>query len=403
MDTFLARQPIFDSKQVVWAYEILYRSGSINTFDGIDGDQASISVMFNTFQIFGIENVTNGKPVFINFTENLINAEMATLFPKELLVVEILENVAPKEEVIENCKNLKELGYRIALDDFVYSEEYDGLIDLADIIKIDFLESSKEEIENISKILKGRDIILLAEKVETREEFEYAKKLGFTLFQGYFFSKPEIMKSKKLQSIKSTALQLVTEVNEKEIDFKKLDTIIARDLSITYNLLKIVNSSAFGFRYRIESIKHALVALGEKEIKRWIYLVILSDMGQDKPDELTRLSLIRARFAEIVAIKTRFNKQSEEMFLLGLFSLLDVILNIPIEEVLENIKASDIIRQSLINGTGEVGTIYKMIIAYEKGNWEEVIQFTEELKIDYKIVTASYMEALIWYRKIVEI
>lgn len=403
MDIFLARQPIFDSKQVVWAYEILYRSGSVNTFDGLDGDLASLSVMFNTFQIFGIESVTNGKPAFINFTENLINGEMATLFPKKLLVVEILENVAPKEEIIENCKHLKEMGYRIALDDFVYSEEYEDLIDLADIIKIDFLESSEEEIENISKVLKGRNIILLAEKVETREEFEYAKKLGFTLFQGYFFSKPEIMKSKKLQPIKSTALQLITEVNKEEIDFDKLDTIISRDLSITYNLLKIVNSGTFGLRHRIKSAKYALVLLGEKEIKKWIYLVILSDMGQDKPDELTRLSLIRARFAEMVAIKTRFNKQSEEMFLLGLFSLLDVMLNIPIEEVLGNVKASDTTREALINGSGEVGTIYKMIMAYEKGNWEEVLLYTEELKIDYKIVTTSYMEALIWYKKIEEI
>lgn len=403
MDIFLARQPIFDSKQVVYAYEILYRSGATNTFDGIDGDQASISVMFNTFQIFGIDNLTNGKPVFINFTENLLNGEIATLFPKELLVVEILENVAPKEEIIENSKSLKDIGYKIALDDFVYSEEYEGLIELADIIKIDFLNSSKEEIEKVSKDLKVRNIKLLAEKVETREEFEYAKELGFTLFQGYFFSKPEIVRSKKLQPVKSTALQLINEVNKEEIDFDKMDTIISRDLSITYNLLKIVNSGAFGFRYRIKSVRHALVALGEKEIKKWIYLVILSDMGQNRPDELTRLSLIRARFAELFALKTKFNNESEEMFLLGLFSLLNVMLNIPMEEVLDNIKASDKIRQALIDGSGETGTIYKMIIAYEKGNWDEVLLYANELEIDYKIVATCYMEALIWYREIVEL
>lgn len=400
MDVFLARQPIFDSKQEVCAYEILYRSGLVNAYDGIDGDKASRQVIFNTFQTFGIENLTNGKPVFINFTENLINDEIATLFSKDILVVEILENVAPKEEIVRNSKFLKEIGYRIALDDFVYSEEYESLIELADIIKIDFLDSKREEIQRASKVLIGREITLLAEKVETREEFEYAKSLGFKLFQGYFFSKPEIVTVKKLNPIRSTALQLIDETNKAEIDFNKVSRIISRDLSLTYNLLKLVNSSAFGFRHKIKSVSHGVVALGEKEIKKWVYLVLINDMGQNKPDELTRLSLTRAKFAEELAINTRFKKQSEDMFLLGLFSLLDVILSKPLEEVLEEIQAPSMIKDAIIDEIGEVGLIYKLLISYEKGEWDNVLQYAEELNIDCELISMSYMEALVWYGKL---
>lgn len=401
MDVFLARQPIFDSEQKVQSYEILYRSGLVNNFDGVDGDKASREVIFNTFQTFGIENLTNGKPVFINFTESLINEEIATLFSRDLLVVEILESVLPTEKVIENSKSLKEMGYKIALDDFVYSTEYEGLIKLADIVKIDFLASDRKEIESISKDLKSRDIELLAEKVETREEFEFAKNLGFSLFQGYFFSKPEVVISKKLHPIKATSLQLVNQVNKDEIDFGKIANIISMDLSLTYNLLKLVNSAAFGFRHRIKSVKHAVVALGEREIKKWIYLVVLNDMGDKKPDELTRLSLVRARFAELLGLNTRFKKQSEDMFLLGLFSLLNVILNKPIEEVLDEIQASDTIKHALIDGNGEMGSIYKMIIAYEKGEWDEVLMYADKLGINCNLIGEAYMDALLWYNKLV--
>ncbi|CAK7033303.1 HDOD domain-containing protein [Tissierella carlieri] len=401
MDVFLARQPIFDSEQRVSAYEILYRSGLVNNFDGIDGDEASREVIFNTFQTFGIENLTNAKPVFINFTESLINDETATLFSKDLLVVEILEDVLPSEQVIENSRSLKEMGYKIALDDFIYKPEYEELIELADIVKIDFLLSDKEEIKRLSRDLKNRNIELLAEKVETREDFEYAKKLGFSLFQGFFFSKPEIVISKKIQPIKTTCLQLVSKVNEKEIDFGKIANIVSMDLSLTYNLLKLVNSAAFGFRYRIKSVKHAVVALGEREIKKWIYLVVVNTIGEDEPDELTRLSLIRARFAELIAINTRYKKQSEEMFLLGLFSLLDVILRRPIREVLDEVKASNVIKDALIDGNGEIGIIYKMIIAYEKAEWDEVLLYAESLDIDCYLIVKAYMDALLWYNKLV--
>lgn len=402
MDIFLARQPIFDYNQNVYAYEILYRSGLVNAYDEIDGDVASREVLYNSFQTFGIETLTNGKPVFINFTEELINYEIATLFPTDLLVVEILEDIDPKEEVVASGKSLKEKGYKIALDDFIYSEEYESLIELADIIKIDFLISDRDEIQRVSKDLINRNIILLAEKVETREEFEFAKALGFTLFQGYFFSKPEILKSKKLKPIKAMSLQLINEVNQPEINFVNLTSIISRDLSLTYNLLKLVNTAAFGFRHRIKSVRHGLVALGEKEIKKWIYLVVVRDMGEDKPNELIRLSLIRGRFGELLIKDTKIKQQSENIFLIGMFSLLDVILSKPMEVILEEIQAPDSVKQALLDENGDLINLYKLIIAYEKAEWDSVISYAEELKIDWQLISMSYMESLIWYNKLIQ-
>ena len=403
MNIFLARQPIFGMDENVYGYEIFYRSGPANLYDAIDGDQASRSVIFNAFHTFGLQTLTNGRPVFINFTEDLINNEVATLFSNHLLIVEILETVNPIKRVIENSKLLKAKGYKIALDDFIYTEEYKNLVDLADIIKIDFLDYSKGEIKALSLYLKNKNVMLLAEKVETREAFEYAKELGFVLFQGYFFSKPEIFQTKSLKPIKSTYLELINQVNliGKDFDFQKIASIISRDLSLSYNLLKLVNSPAFGFRNRIESIKHGVVALGEREIRKWIHLVVVSDMGQGKPDELTRLSLIRGRFIELLSEATDLRGQSQNIFLIGLFSLLDVILSKSMEEVLEEIQAPQIIKQSLIYEDGQVGNLYKLVIAYEKAEWDKVILYAEEFKLDYQSITGSYIDSLEWYRKLI--
>ncbi|NLJ77829.1 MAG: HDOD domain-containing protein [Tissierellia bacterium] len=401
MEVFLARQPIFDLNKNVIGYEILYRDGLINRFDSEDGDKASKEVIFNTFQTFGIDNLTDGKPVFINFTEELINEEIATLFPKDFLVVEILEDVLPSDEVMENSRFLKKMGYRIALDDFIYSPEYEKLIELADIIKIDFLASNREQIRRICHGLKDQDIELLAEKVETREDFEFALDLGFSLFQGYFFSEPEIVASKKLQPIKATYLQLLNEVNKMDIDFDNISELISMDLALTYNLLKLVNSTAFGFKYGIRSVKHAVVALGEREIRKWTYLIVVSIMGQDEPEELIRLSLIRGRFMEMISMNTRYDRHAGDLFLIGLFSLLEAILRRPIADILDELKAPDMVRDTLIYGEGQAGNIYKMALAYERGNWDEVLKYSEDLDIDPIDVPNGYITALMWYRDLV--
>lgn len=402
MNIFLARQPIFDNEENVHAYEVLYRSSYDNMFDGQDGDRATSEVIINSFQVIGIKNLSNRKPVFINFTETLICEEVATLIPNRYLVVELLEKVPPEKEILEKCKALKKKGYRIALDDFRYLPGYDPLLDLADIVKIDFQRSDRDEIENILDRLKGSVVECLAEKVETREDFEYAKSLGFKYFQGYFFSEPEVLSSKGVVPLKANYLQLINLISgQEELDFERIDEIIAQDLSLTYNLLKLVNSVVFGARFRIERTKQALVYLGEREIKKWIYLMVLTEIGQDRPDELTRLSLIRARFLESMSLETNFAKQSEELFLTGLFSLLDVILNRPLEEILTEIKASDIVMEALLKQDGVFELFYRMAIFYEKGEWGKAFFLARKLNVSEQLMAASYTGALKWYNMVI--
>lgn len=325
---------------------------------------------------------------------------MATLFPNELLVVEILEDVLPEEDIVKKTILLKEMGYRIALDDFIYKPEYEKLLDIADIIKIDFLASSKEEVEKSSMDFIKRGKTLLAEKVETREEYEFAKSLGFTLFQGYFFSKPEIVASKNLEPIRANYLQLLAEVNKKDVDFDSLAQIISMDLSLTYNLLKLVNSSAFGFRYKIQSVKHGVVALGQRQIKKWAYLVLLNTVGSKETKELTKISMIRGRFLEILALKSRYRRNSQELFLMGLLSLLDAILKRPLDEILDELKVIDKVREGLLKGRGEFGDLFKMILSYEDGQWDDFIEKAQDLRMNLEEVSESYMEAIIWYNKL---
>lgn len=402
MDVFLARQPIFNSSQNAHAYEILYRSGYTNSFSGVEADEASSKVIIDTFQSFGIKNLTSGKPAFINFSENLIKEQIAMLFPNDTLVIEVLETVNPDESIIEKCKLLKKRGYTIALDDFVYKPEYEALIDFADIIKIDFIVSSRSEIEKTVSRLKNRPLVFLAEKVETHEEFEYAKKLGFSLFQGFFFSRPEILTTSRLSPLKANYLQLVSKVNQLEINFDEIAVIISRDLSLTYNLLRLVNSAAFGLRKKINSVKHAIVIIGEKDIKKWVTLIALIGMGQDKPDEVVRLSLIRARFAELISQMTKYKNRSDDLFLTGLFSLLDVVLNKPLSEILKDVNAPQDVKNALLNKSGDFGSIYKIILFYEKGLWENFKTQTDLLNIDYREVIDAYLNALLWYNKLTQ-
>lgn len=398
MDVFIARQPIFDSKQRVLAYEILYRNSLENYYPlEVERDNATSSVLINTFQTFGITNLTSSKPAFINFTENFINNEMALLFSKDSLVIEILETIIPSKDIIEKCKILKKKGYTLVLDDFVYKPGYESLMEIADIIKIDFVNTNTIEIIKIARMLKGSNIKLLAEKVETLERFKFAKRLGFTMFQGYFFSKPEILSSKTLSPLEVNCLLLMSKVNESELDFDELADIISRDLSLAYYLLKLVNSAAFSFRRKISSVKDAIVVLGEKEIRKWGILVALNGMGAGKPDEIVRLSLIRAKFNELISINTRYSNRSDDLLLTGLFSLLDVVFNRPLLEILNEINANNEIKEALLNSTGELSNIYNIVLSYEKGEWDSMISQANSINIDYKLITESYLESLTWY------
>ncbi len=398
-DVFLARQPIFDVKQNVYGYEIFYRSSENNVFDNTAGDVATARSLLNTFLTFGLDNLTNNKPAFINFDESFIQEDVPTLFPSNYLIIEILESVVPSELVIEKCRSLREKGYVLALDDFVFRPEYIELLDIVNIVKLDFKTLSVDAARNIvSRYSRKENLQFLAEKVETHEELECARKIGCSLFQGYYFGKPVMHHAQSLQSLDVSYFGLMNAINRNEMDFVEVTNMVLRDMSLTYYLLKLVNAPAFGMINRVNSVRHALVVLGEREIKRWISLIVLNIVGKDKPSELVQLSLLRARLAEQLSIRTSLKANSDHFFLAGLFSMLDAILDRSFEEIVNEIYLPDAVKRYLLNGNSYIFPVMKLVIAYEQGDWEQVFSLTKELGINQTDIIDSYRNALKWQR-----
>lgn len=400
MEHFIARQPIFDLKEKVYAYELLFRSGLHNYFDADDHDQAAASVIANSSMLFGLNEMSGGAKVFINCTRKVLVEDYMTVLPKQQAVVEVLENVEPDAEVIEACKRLKEKGYILALDDFVYHKNYEPLLEIADIIKVDFLLSDVDEQERLARTMIPRGIRMLAEKVETHEVYEQAKKMGYQLFQGYFFSKPVIVSRKDIPTNKLQYLRILKDIHAEEVDFKKLAQTIQSEVSLSYKLLKLINSAAFALRHKVTNILQALSLLGIREIRSWISLLSISAMAKDKPAELVVSSLVRAKLCEQLADPCGLSNRRSDMFLMGLFSLLDVIMSRPLDEILKEITVEEDIRDALIGVPGTLHTVLELLVAVEKGEWEQITALSNVLQIEEQLVGETYMEAVKWAHEI---
>ena len=396
-EVHVARQPIFDTNLNVFGYELLFRNSCRNSYTAIDGDQATLDVITNSFLFIGMDTLTYGKRAFINFTANSLKNNLPAMLPKELIGVEILEDIIPDEEIIKACKKLKKSGYLIILDDFVFSPTYLPLIELADIIKVDFRNTPQNECKEIIQRLRSYPIKFLAEKVETQKEFQAARHMGYSYFQGYFFCKPLILSGKTLPSYKTNYLRILREINQPELDFKKIEDIIKQDVSLSYKLLKFINSSIFGFKTTISSLQHALTLLGQKEITKWVSLIALKGVADDKPSELILNSLIRARFAEKLA-SIKLSKQfSSDAFLMGMLSHIDVLLDRPLNAILNEIALDDAIKHALLGKEhNRLFALYKLILTYEEGNWADYSVYLAELDLDEHDVLKAYRESLIW-------
>jgi c-di-GMP-related signal transduction protein len=394
MDVFVARQPIFDRNKKVYAYELLFRSGASNHFPDIDGDTATTSLLSSSFFTVGIDKIVAGKIAFINFTEDLITKGTPHLFSSGKMMVEILENVAPSAEIITSCTMLKDQGYELALDDFVYSRKFEELLHLSDIIKIDFRLTPLEKIEEMILSLKKYNCKLLAEKIETYEEFTKAMALGFTYFQGYFFSKPEVLKNKDLSVSQMTMIRLISQINAADFDVSALGELVSHDVSITYKLLNYINSAYFGRLQPISSITQAISYLGEKGFKLFVSLIATSMLAENKPDALVKMAVIRARFLQLIGIE--LGKDSSEMFLLGLFSLIDAMLDRNMKEILKQLPLTEKVSAALIDRTGELFIFIRLIETYETGNWVAFRYAQKKSGIEDKKILDFYLEAIAW-------
>ncbi len=396
MDIFVARQPIFNQHREVYAYELLFRSGFENAFGNVNGDQASSKVMTNSFLGIGLDTLTGGKRAFVNFTRDLLVQEIALLFPSEQLVVEILENVEPDEEVLDSCKSLKQAGYSLALDDFCFESKYEPLVKLADLIKVDFLLTTSDERCEKTPQLTDQGITLLAEKVETQEVFEEALQLGYTYFQGYFFSKPVVVSQRGIPGFKVPYIQILQSIRRPEIDFAELERIIKSDLSLTHQLLRYINRFGFGFVREIESVRHALTLLGHDNLRKLVSLVVLSSVVEDKPQELLAASLIRATLCESLADTSGLGGRKFDLFLLGLFSMIDAVLDLPLPEALSYVPLPEDVKAALLHQRNPFGDLWNMVLAYEKGEWDVLSTHAKNFGLSESEVAASYLPAVQW-------
>lgn len=373
MDVFVARQPIFDRGNQVVAYELLYRSNENNFFDNsVSSNVATSLLLMNTYYSFGVDNLVGDKLAYINFNKALVENDIPLLLDEKNVVIELLENVRPDDNLLNKVKYLKERGYKIALDDFTYYYPFDELISLCDILKVDFLNNSLEHILEITLKYKKQGKILLAEKLESYELYLWARKIGFDYFQGYFFSKPILFKKQTLPDSAYQYFRLIEAMNVEEPDYKEISLIIEIDVTLTYRLLKLINSR-FSFVNDISSVQHALAILGINAFRKWLSLAVLQNIATHKTSELVKIAMIRSQFMEKVAASSTLKKHTEEVSLSGLLSVLDALLEIPMSELLENLPVSNMVKETLLGKDTEYNTVFNILRIYEKGNFNNLV------------------------------
>lgn len=404
MEVFIGRQPIFNLHEQVVAYELLYRNKNVNSFPDVDSDAATVDVLVNSFLSIGIEEVTKGKPCFVNFTENLLMSSIDEFLDPSQVVIEILEDVPLTPNLVKRVIELKSHGFKIALDDFILKGNvpiYDTLFPHIDLIKVDFLISSLVERMEIENMVKENfpHIKLLAEKVETQEQYRVAKHSGYEFFQGYFFEQPQIIKAMDIPANAIQYFHIISLLKEEEPNVHLLAENIERDISLTYKLLQMINNSSKRSKSKIRSIKQAILLLGLANLRKWIYLLALREFdGRADTDlfqELMRTSLFRAKVCEKLA-KRNYKQNFSEYFLVGMFSLIDAILQRPMNVILQQLPFSEAITETILGGQTEMTPYLEFSIALGKLDWQQLEELAPQINIEMASIDLLYNEALEW-------
>lgn len=397
MDIFVARQPIFDQQNQVVAYELLFRSSPANVATHTDDTAATLEVLSNVFLQMGIDAITEGKRAFVNFGAALLLQQVPQLLPPEILAVEVLESVRPTPLIIDACLRLKQKGYWLVLDDFLPAEEWLPLVQAADIIKVDFRNPCSLQTRSFVHRHGHRHVRFLAEKVETRSDFQQACEDGYSLFQGYFFSRPTVLSQKSIPVASIYHLQLLRQLQAQLVDLHRFEAIVKRDMSLSYQLLTYANSAFFGFRMPVHSIRHAAALLGQQELAKWIGLATLRSISQNQPVELLRLAVIRGRQCELLAAHLRQCAiPADHFFFTGLFSLLDTFLAQPLDQIVPHLPVAAPVREALLRRPSALQATLDLAIAYERGDWTGVLQQSSRLQLATKELTPTYLEAIRW-------
>jgi c-di-GMP-related signal transduction protein len=395
---YVARQPIFDREEKVFGYELLFRDDMENMFHGSGNDDEASRSTLDSSLLVGLDVLCDGRHAFLNCTRDTLISGLISLLPPQSTVIEILENVPVDDEVKKACEKLKQAGYSIALDDYVSNDPREPLISMADIIKIDLKLTTPEQRAALIKKHGPLRCRMLAEKVENHADFVTARDQGFVYFQGYFLRRPEMMTTHDVPANAMNYVRMLQAVSSPDLDVHELEKLIKTEASICYRLLRYMNSARFGFKSEIHSVRHALAILGEREVRRWVRLIATVGAGKEKSSDLVLCALVRARFGELLSSVTKHGES--DLFLLGLLSMLDVMLETPMKEILEKIPLDTETKAVLRGEASALRPIYQLMLAHESGEWQAAHELCDRLVLDADTTANSYWQAQEWAREV---
>lgn len=399
MKVYLGRQPILDRSRNIAGYELLFRSSPANFCDLPDDVMATSQVIVNSVLGVGLDRLLGGKPAFINFDRVLLLGDWSTLLPPDKCVIEILETVGPDKEVQAACHKLRQQGYVLALDDCLDNERTAAFAPFVDILKVDFLQTSPAEQERLARTYQKLNIRMVAEKVETEPEFLRALRVGYDYFQGYFFARPTVLRAARVPASQISGLRLMKQIEREELDFAAIEELIRRDVSFSHALLTYLNSAAFSWADRVESVRHGLLLLGSVELRKWVWMASLSSLGQSRSPVLMAQVLMRGRFCEAIVSSAKLSLGESDPFLLGMFSLLDAILGRPLQGILDDLNIGRNIRNALLGTAGEADLltlVLRIVKSYERADWRDVEAAAQVIGIPVDDLLTCYLDSVSW-------
>ena len=388
---FVARQPIFDRSQNVFGYELLFRNGVEDYFNA-DPEAAARSTV-DTSLLLGLNTLCANRFAFVNCTREVLFKDLITLLPPDQVVAEILETVEPEDRVVAACKRLKAAGYRIALDDFAPNDPRIPLCEFADVIKVDVRATNAAERVGMMRRFGSAKCKMLAEKLETPPEFHQARDMGFIYFQGYFFCRPELVVGREVPASRLHYIRLLELVSRRELDMRELEKMLKQEAAISYRLLRYLNSPVFGFALEIKSIRHAMAVLGEREMRRWIRLVVAVGAAEQKCSELILMGLARARFCELLSYRMQTDS---DLFLMGLLSIMDSILEVTMDVLLQQLPVDQETKTALLGQKSSLRPLYQLMLAQESGEWIQSSELAKQLNLPDEIVALTWFQSLKW-------
>ena len=399
-EAFIARQPIVDGKHQLMAYELLFRHSAEAKSAQIDSDMdAGLAVISNTLCNMGTDWLLKGKLAFVNMELSMLMSNFSSLLPHDKVVIEILETVVPSPEVLDRLAALKTEGYRFALDDFHPRAGSEKLLPFASFVKLDVLAWSPADLANVVRVLRKFPVKLVAEKVETREQFRHCTELGFEYFQGYYFAHPENLVSKVINPSHATVLQLLDKVRQ-GAEVKELEGLFKKDVALTFKLLRYINSAGFGLSCEVQSIRHAVSILGMQPLYRWLTLLLVTAGGSPTAPTLSRTAITRGRLCELLGKNVLNRNEQDNLFIVGVFSLLPAFLEMPMEQVLERVVISDKIADALLDHSGIYGPFLALVEAMESGDQKQLEQLALSLMLSPNQVSEAHLQALAWVEQL---